>query len=349
MTEMNIENAPADLAKAVLEAFRKQIGKQVEAQLRAQEADADLLTLAFRPKGGKQFRPYIAVPLPVFDAPVAARLIRDWQPEENMVVITPYVANAQAKKLKEAGIPFLDAAGNTFLAWPGFFAFIIGNPPATDFQTPQVPRATRMFKPTGLQVLFVLLARPEYLARPYRDIAKAADVALGTVGWVMTDLKTQGFLREQEKNGKRFMKFDQLLEDWVTAYIRQLYPRRTIRRFRAENPAWWETTELGGYDAQWGGDVAGDRLTGHLKPAEVTIYAKGIPGKLLQAQRMRADPEGNVTVVEAFWNFPPNEAEGDVVPPLLVYADLMATGDPRAVEVAKLIYDRHLAQLNRKN
>jgi hypothetical protein len=31
-----------------------------------------------------------------------------------------------------------------------------------------------------------------------------------------------------------------------------------------------------------------------------------------------------------------------VAPALLVYADLMATGDPRNVEVARLVRERHL-------
>ncbi|MBC3833208.1 hypothetical protein H8K33_16990 [Undibacterium amnicola] len=34
-----------------------------------------------------------------------------------------------------------------------------------------------------------------------------------------------------------------------------------------------------------------------------------------------------------------------MVPPLLVYADLMATGDARCIETAKMIYDEHVARL----
>jgi len=90
--------------------------------------------------------------------------------------------------------------------------------------------------------------------------------------------------------------------------------------------------------------TSANRLTGYLKPGEVTVYAKGLPGLLLQAQRMRADPQGDVAVVEEFWNFPPTDTEVDTVPPLLVYADLMATGDPRAIEAAGLIHAKYLAR-----
>ena len=93
----------------------------------------------------------------------------------------------------------------------------------------------------------------------------------------------------------------------------------------------------------WGGDVAAARLTGYLKPGEITVYAKGTPGALLQAQRMRADPQGDVAVIEEFWNFPPTDIEGDTVPPLLAYADLMATGDPRAIARAISLIENECA------
>lgn len=40
-------------------------------------------------------------------------------------------------------------------------------------------------------------------------------------------------------------------------------------------------------------------------------------------------------------------AESGFVPPLLIYADLMATDDARAIEAAETIYDNYLARLIR--
>jgi hypothetical protein len=45
---------------------------------------------------------------------------------------------------------------------------------------------------------------------------------------------------------------------------------------------------------------------------------------------------------ERFWEFENNGQDKDLVPPLLVYADLLATTDTRNVETAKLIYDEYL-------
>lgn len=332
-----------EIANRACDAFRQQAGKQVVLRVHPLTDENPHLALAFRPRGGKADHIYLPRPL-------TAHLVRDWDPGAQGLALAPYIPADYAIKLKEAGIPFLDTAGNAYLAWPGFFVFITGRPPPAGLEIPKPPRTPRLFNPTGLQVLFVLLARPEYVNRPYRDIAEAAGVALGTVGWVMADMKGHGYFIDLGKEGKRLQQRAKLLDEWAGAYARQLYPRRNTRRFDAESPDWWKTADLRQFNALWGGDVAGDRLTGYLKPGEVTIYyAKGMHGPLLQAHHMRADPEGEITLVETFWNFPPTAAEKDTVPPLLVYADLMATGDPRAIETAKLIHERYLARPDGQN
>jgi hypothetical protein len=333
-----------ELINRVCDAFCQQVGKQ--ATLRACPATDEKLppTLIFRPKGAKADRIYVTIPFPVVDTTTVTRLIQGWDNGRHTVVITPYVPIILGNRLKDAGIPFMDAAGNAHLAAPGFFLFIGGRPPPPGLVIPAHVRPPRLFKPTGLKVLFVLLARPEYVNRPYREIAEAAGAALGTVAGLLADMKELGYLVDLGKEGKRLQQRKKIIEEWTGAYTREYVPRLKVRRFRAEDPDWWKTADLDKLDAVWGGDVAADRLTGYLKPGEITIYAKGTPGLLLQAQRMRADPNGDVAVIEKFWNFPPNDAETNIVPPLLVYADLMATGDPRAIETAGLIYEKFLAR-----
>lgn len=61
---------------------------------------------------------------------------------------------------------------------------------------------------------------------------------------------------------------------------------------------------------------------------------------------MRLDPNGNTEVLQAFWNLPADEKHADVVPPLLAYADLMATEDRRNLETARLIYEQFLEPIH---
>jgi hypothetical protein len=50
-----------------------------------------------------------------------------------------------------------------------------------------------------------------------------------------------------------------------------------------------------------------------------------------------------------FWDFKWELAENGFVPPLLIYADLVAVGDVRASEAAEIIYGKYIARLVRKD
>ena len=58
--------------------------------------------------------------------------------------------------------------------------------------------------------------------------------------------------------------------------------------------------------------------------------------------------EHNVELIPVFWNFDFAWKYPTIAPPLLVYADLLATGDDRCIETAKLIDEQYLAQLTRE-
>jgi hypothetical protein len=184
----------------------------------------------------------------------------------------------------------------------------------------------------------------------YRAIADAANVALGTVGWVMTDLKEMGHLQDIGKKGRRLTHKEKLLDRWVEAYPDQLRPKKVIGRFTAANDNWWKgVQDIRGYEAYWGGETAAAMVTGFLKPEMVTVYVAGEPNRIILENKMRKDPKGNIEIVKIFWNAAEIHGKpGGVVPQLLIYADLMATGDPRNLETSKMIYEQHLVGLVRE-
>lgn len=57
---------------------------------------------------------------------------------------------------------------------------------------------------------------------------------------------------------------------------------------------------------------------------------------------MRADRTGNVEVLDTFWGFDAATADAGLVPPVLVYADLLATNDGRNAEAARKIYGQRI-------
>lgn len=158
----------------------------------------------------------------------------------------------------------------------------------------------------------------------------------------MKDLKAQGYLVEYDGQQRRLVRQKELLRKWMTAYAERFRPRNVIGRYRGTRPELWREADLQRLDAQWGGEVAAYRLTHYLKPEVTTIYTRRPNNDLILDLKLRQDKTGDIELRERFWDFQNIEPDPAVVPLLLVYADLMATGDPRNIETAKMIYDEYL-------
>ena len=260
------------------------------------------------------------------------------------LLIAPYLTADMVDRCRALGLEFIDAAGNAYLNVPGLYVFVKGQKAVAGRALARPQRGGGNV--TVLRMIFALLCRPELVHAPYREIVKAAGIALGAVGWLFHDLTRRGLMSGPDKTyGRRWLEPGQMLDEWVTNYPIKLRPKLNPRRFRAPDPQWWQEARLEGLDAWWGGEVAADHLIGLLKPATQTLYIKpeAAPDclrKLVSKHRLRPDPAGPVEILEAFWMFPVDETHPDLAPPILVYADLIATLDPRNIEVARMIRER---------
>lgn len=257
------------------------------------------------------------------------------------LLVADYINPMMAERLKALEIWFVDTVGNAYINAPPVFVYIKGNrPEPLPGKTPK----TRAFQPTGLKVVYALLCHPDLVNAPYRDIARAADVALGTVGWVITDLKALGHLVEMGKKGRRLKGLKKLFDRWVEAYPEQLRPKLLIGKFTTTEPAWWKTPTLQTFDAYLGGEIAAEYLTDYLTPETKTLYVRDKPQELQLTFRLRKDPNGDVELLKAFWTPDCDWTDKKTVHPMLVYADLLATGDPRNIETADIIYEKDIAR-----
>lgn len=260
------------------------------------------------------------------------------------LLLTDYVTPQMAKLLRDAGIAFADTAGNAYLEFAGNILYVTGNAPE---QTPRHEKVVRAFQATGLRVVFALLCAPELVAQPTRDLAAMLAVANGTVGRVINDLAHLGFVTTAGKRDRRLHNLKELLERWVMMYPVHLRPTLLRRRLTTDQPDWWKKEKFDPLHVVLGGEPAADRLTQYLKPGTVTLYVRGEPrplNEIVARHRLRTDPAGEVEILEAFW---PAEIAGEkpgLAPTPLIYADLLATGDTRRIETAKLIYDDYLAR-----
>lgn len=254
---------------------------------------------------------------------------------EQGLLVADYVTPPMAEELRARGVQFIDAAGNAYLDQPPLLVWVKGEKPAPLAAADQP--AGRAFQTSGLRVLFALICHPAWAALPYRDLARRAGVAHGTVGWVMAELPKLGYVAEM--GGKRvLLQRERLLQQWAEFYPRTLRPRLLLGRYRAETLAWWETLDPTVYGAVLGGEPAGGRITRYLRPGAATFYANKVDPRLLIDLRLRTDPAGNVEVYRKFWTF--DAPDPALAPEPLVYADLMATGDGRCMETARMVYER---------
>jgi len=372
-----------NLLNAAIAAFNLQTG------LTMTEA-TDMPTLAL--EGHKKMRVDAFVRIKEYEEIIFTTEIKKWAQHGNLgalieqirrlpgqgLLIADYVNPNMATKLKQENVQFIDTVGNAYLNVPPMYVFIKGNRPGAkamaninttrNGETPGYGRAiniplgggrtkkTRAFSNTGLKVIYAFLCQPELVTAPYRAIAERADVALGTVGWVISDLKELGFLEGRANKVDRHLRnLRKLLDRWVETYPENLQRKQFIGGFIADNPYWWKEVDIEKYHGYWGGEIAGAKYTDYLKPEVVIVYAQDDAyKKLILEQRLRPAamrPQAKGTWVElykAFWN-DIHDQDKQIVHPVLAYADLIATGDTRNHEVARMIYDKYLARYIENN
>jgi hypothetical protein len=295
--------------------------------------------------GDRTTRYLVAVKKGLRPATLGAALLRLQELAEKggpVMLVADYLTPQLAEALKEQGVAFLDAAGNAYIDAPPVLVWVRGERPLAK-RGAKEPQG-RALQTKGLMVVFALLCDPDWVAQPYREIANIAGVAHGTVGWVMADLEQRGFVIDLQGT-RRLRNRRRLLDIWVEAYVRGMRPKRLLGRYRAPARDWWRAVRVQDYGLQLGGEPAAAELDDFLRPGVATFYGEMIPGKFIADHQLRTDPDGDVELRERFWNFDYEWPWPTLVPPVLIYADLLAHGDARCIEAARRLYGTHLARL----
>lgn len=264
------------------------------------------------------------------------------------VVVTEHISSSAARLFRNRNIGYIDRVGNCFLHKGELYVLIETQ---KGYGASRRRRSGRAFQKSGLKIIFLLLEEADSVNDPYRKIADIVGVSHGTVRYVLEDLEKLGYI-EQTSAGERLLsKREDLIKRWAERYGEVLRPRLLRGRYRSRDQALraaWKDIELDPKSSLWGGEPAADCTTGMLKPEVLTLYSREETSDLLKKLRAVPDPEGNIEILDIFWHDrdsqPSLEAGGiSVVPPLLTYADLIASAAPRNVEVADLIYERFLS------
>lgn len=337
------KNKESEILQSALEAFKKNVALPVDIKKKTdvtvQNLKVDrLLRITVQ---GTELRFYAEIKTNITKAGISMILLQKPKFPYQILLVTRYVTAQMAEHLKQDNIQFIDTAGNAYINQPSLYIFVKGNKPSDIFRKDRLKRA---FKPSGLKVIYAFLCNPGLENQTYRDIVEVADVALGTVGWIIRDLKKMGYLLDMGKLGYKLIRKEDLLNRWLTDYSEKLRPKLVLGHFRGRYN-WWKQKTLRPLHAQWGGEVAAAKLVKYLKPQVITIYTTSQQlNPLLIENRLKKDPKGEVEILNRFWTPLEIWQYEDMVHPILIYADLMATGNKRNIKAARMIYERYIIQ-----
>ena len=263
-------------------------------------------------------------------------LNKDYHP---LMVVAYRIFPKIKEELRYNQIAYLEANGNIYLKNNETTIWIDTN---TTIETDK-KTGTRAFTKTGLKVVFQFLLDEIWINKPYRQIAEQTGTGIGNITNIINGLKQDGFLLPITKNEYKLNNRRELMDKWIRAYDLKLKPTLKIGNFRflnEENFNGWKNLPIYNGKTWWGAEPAADLLTNFLRPAELTLYTTETRTELIKNYRLIPDETGNIKAYNKFWNY--NELHENIVPPLLIYADLINTNDRRCIETAQKIYDEFL-------
>lgn len=264
--------------------------------------------------------------------------------ESGDLVICDYINDEDAERFRESGINYLDNVGNAYLNLPPVYVFIQGKKPRDDFAQ---EKAARLFTDTGLRVILALLTNDGLLNASYRKIADHAGVSMGTIGWILRELKNQGFT-VTSKGRYAWEKRTKLVKKWVESYP-ELREKYSLGTFYTQDHDWFDSIELDHYGAWLGGEASVKTALGSAVGSGAEVFVgKHKERKLIddlnlipaqQIDRLRSKPAdkslARIEIVGKFWGIEmPNDLFRNTVHPLLTYASLMDSWNPQSRELA---------------
>lgn len=268
--------------------------------------------------------------------PQLEELKKNYQP---LMVVAEYIFPKIKEELRKKGIAYLETNGNLYYKQGDTFLWLDGQKAMLTGKA----KKGRAFTKTGLKLVFHFLLNEHLVNVTYREIARRTGIGFGNVNFIMTDLKEQGFLLAIDKQTYKLVNKKELLNKWMEGYEQKLKPALLIGTFRflkEEDFMNWKRLPLQNMKTWWGGEPAGDLFTNYLKPEELTLYTTEKKNELIRHYRLIPDEKGKIKAYQKFWQY--DEVNDNVVPPLLIYIDLMNKGDRRCTETAQKIYDAQL-------
>ena len=264
--------------------------------------------------------------------------IKNKSNENSILLVGEYITPKAKELLREKEVNYLDSAGNIYLKLNRLLIHIEGK------TAPTVPGKykSRAFTKAGGAVVFQFLRDPQLVNEPQRLIAEYAGVSLGTIPKVFEGLQKEKYLIKLDKNKWELTNKERLLLKWTEVLREKILPSKFLGNYKPVGKSMQQMLaekEIKAAGFKWGGEPAAALLTNYLIAEKFSLFVSQ-KENLIKKYKLVPSPFGELELYEKFWNHP--EDDLPYVHPILIYAQLMATGESRNIETAGIILNEHI-------
>lgn len=264
---------------------------------------------------------------------------------DNWVLLAPYIPGPIGSHLAAHNLSYVDAVGNCHLETKvkGLLVHVEGKRPARD----AVGRSG--VRLPSYQLIFAILAQPELLAQPVRQIAAAAGIGKTAVADQLKRLTEQGLIARTPKKSAILRRRD-LLERWLSAYSEIVRPAWLQGRYRTQesDPEALERQIAGawGSERRWalGGGAAAWRMNQFYRGEQLVLHVDAPPTEGLRQLRALPADDGLLTILRTPGTTAYAGLEPHLAHPLLVYTEMITSTDPRMRESAGRVREQFLRE-----
>jgi hypothetical protein len=266
--------------------------------------------------------------------------------EKPLMLFARYISRQTGERLAEAGINFVDEAGNMNVALGNdFHTLVLGKP-----QKHAEPESKRLGAAT-VQVLFTCLAKTDAMALPVRELAALAGVGKTAAAEARQKLLDEGILQEVADKPRRIGDAKRLSELFLDGYHRILRPHLFIGRYRSQDrdpdlfvKRFADFAQEHTLDWALTGGAGAAALDQFYRGEETSIFVCKTSRDVSRLLSLLPDRRGPITLLRLFSPLVvlPRSKGQPVAHPWLLYAELLQHNEPRALEAAEEIRERYL-------
>ena len=248
-----------------------------------------------------------------------------------LLLASHYFAPDVFESFSAEGINVVDSSGNCKIEAKQLFINIIGQK-----STPIKQPKGKAFNEAGLKAVFYFLLNDTNINQPYRQISNNTGLSLGTITNVVEELLYEKFVIKTSK-GRILKNKRALLDTWQVHFNQTLKPKlllKTMEFVDSDSRKDWELIALPD-GVCWGGEGGAYLTNKYLIPEQFDIYTEGPSINLMMTRKMRFEENGSIHVYQKFWR----SQHERVAPMILIYADLMGSGNSRCIEAAQKLIE----------